>query len=118
MADYISQRQARLADYSDRPRPIKAAAGTLTRWLGVAGSLVLALVGWGVLSAVQGDAVSGLLGVIPGVVNAVSTVLTAFGVVRRAEPLVTPMSDPRTDTGSPLMSHSPPGDFGSGVAGS
>lgn len=107
-----------MVDFSNRPRPIRDAATTLTKWLGVAGSLVLALIGWGVLSAVQGDAITGLLGVIPGVVNAVTTLLAAFGVVRRAEPLVTPMSDPRTDSGSPLMTHSPPGDFGSGVIGS
>lgn len=118
MADYISARQARLADYSDRPRPIKAAADKLSKLLGVAGALVTALVGWGILTGIQGDAVTGLLGAIPGIVTAVTTVLTAFGIVKRSEPLVTPMTDPRTDTGAPLMTHSPPGDFGSGLAGS
>ncbi|HYQ69067.1 hypothetical protein [Actinophytocola sp.] len=87
----------RLTDINidDRPRPIKDAADKLTKWLGVAGSLVIALVGWGVLSAAQGDAVIGLLGVIPGVVSAVTTALTAFGIHRSAEPKVTPLSDPR-----------------------
>lgn len=107
-----------MADFSNRPRPIKAVAGKLSKLIGVAGALVTALVGWGVVTATQGDAVTGLLGTIPGVVTAVTTALAAFGIVKRSEPLVTPMSDPRTDTGSPLMSHSPPGDFGSGVAGS
>lgn len=116
MADYISARQARLTDYNDRPRPIRAAASELSKVLGVAGAFVTALVGWGVVTATQGDAVTGLLGAIPGAVTAVTTVLTAFGIARRSEPLVTPMSDPRTDSGAPLMVHSPPGDFGSGVA--
>jgi hypothetical protein len=115
VADYISARQARLADYSDRPRPIKAAADKLSKLLGVAGALITALVGWGILTGIQGDAVTGLLGAIPGVVTAVTTVMAAFGVVRRAEPLVTPMSDPRTDNGTPFVTHSPPGDFGSGM---
>lgn len=108
---------AKTHDYSARPRPIKAAADTVSKTLAVVGALVTALVGWGILTATQGDAVTGLLGAIPGVVTAVTTVLAAFGVVRRAEPLVTPMSDPRTDAGTPLITHSPPGDFGSGVTG-
>lgn len=116
MSDYMSARQARLADYSDRPRPIKAAANTLATVLGAIGSVVTALAGWGIVTAAQDDAVTGLLGTIPGVVTAVTTVLTAFGIVRRSEPLVTPMSDPRTNAGAPLMVHSPPGDFGSGLA--
>lgn len=116
MADYISARQARLSDYSDRPRPIKAVAGRLSKVLATAGALITALVGWGVVTAAQGDAVTGLLGTIPGAITAVTTVLTAFGIVRRTESLVTPMSDPRTDAGLPLMTHSPPGDLGSGLA--
>lgn len=105
-----------MADYSHRPRPIKAAADRLSKLLGVAGAFVTALVGWGVVTATQGDAVTGLLGAVPGVVTAVTAVLTAFGIVKRSEPLVTPVSDPRTDAGMPLMTHSPPGDFGSGLA--
>lgn len=102
--------------YSNRPRPIRDAAAKLSKLLGVAGALVTALVGWGVVTATQGDAITGLLGAIPGIVTAVTSVLTAFGIVRQAEPLVTPVSDPRTNSGVPLVSHSPPGDFGSGLA--
>ncbi len=94
--------------------PIKTAATELSKVLGVAGALVTALAGWGILTAVQADAVTGLLGAIPGVVTLVTAVLTAFGVVRRAEPLVTPLVDPRNDAGMPLAAASPPGDFGSG----
>jgi hypothetical protein len=105
-----------VADYSNRPRPVKEAASRLSKLLGVAGAFVTALVGWGVVTASQGDAVTGLLGAIPGIVTAVTTVLTAFGIVRQAEPLVTPTSDPRSAAGAQLVVHSPPGDFGSGLA--
>jgi hypothetical protein len=100
--------------YLGRPRPIKAAADNLSKLLAVAGAFVTALAGWGILSVAQEDAVTGLLGAIPGVVTAVTALLTAFGIVRRAEPLVT-LSDPRDDTGAVLAAHSPPGDFGSGI---
>lgn len=106
-----------MTDLSNRPRPIKAAADKLSKMLGTAGALSTALLGWGIVTATQGDAVTGLLGTIPGVVTAVTTALAAFGIVKRAEPLVTPMSDPRTDADAPLMTHSPPGDFGSGLSG-
>lgn len=103
-------------NFDHRPRPIKTVANELATVLGVAGAFVTALAGWGIVTATQQDAVTGLLGAIPGAVTAITTALTAFGIVRRAEPLVTPMSDPRTDSGAPLMTHSPPGDFGSGLA--
>jgi hypothetical protein len=102
-------------NYENRPRPIKVAADKLSKVLAVAGAFVTALAGWGILSVAQQDAVTGLLGAIPGVVTAVTTVLTAFSIVRRAEPLVTPMSDPRDNAGAPLAAPSPSGDFGSGI---
>jgi hypothetical protein len=92
-----------LAPIEERPRPIHDASAQLVRWLGVAGSVVLGLVGWGVLTAAQGDAVVGLLGLIPGVVNAIATLLTAIGIRRRSEPLVTPLTDPRNNTGERLV---------------
>lgn len=107
-----------MPDYSNRPRPIRDAASRLSKLLGVAGAFVTALVGWGVVTATQGDAVTGLLGAIPGIVTAVTTALTAFGIVKQSEPLVTPTSDPRSAAGTPLSAHSPPGDFGSGLTGS
>lgn len=83
--------------------PLGEVAGQVTRLVGMAGSLVTALVGYGVLTAVRGDAVIGLLGAVPGVVTLVTAALAAFGVVRRGEPLVTPVADPRTDAGVPLV---------------
>jgi hypothetical protein len=87
---------------NDRPRPLVDAASEVTRWVGLAGSLLTALAGWGIVTAAQNDAVTGLLGTIPGAVTAATSVLVAFGVVRRGEPSVTPVSDPRNDLGEPL----------------
>lgn len=88
---------------STRPRPIRDAFRTVGSAVALLGSVATSLVGWGVLTATEGDAVTALLGAIPGVVTLVTTVLVAFGVVSRSEPLVTPVSDPRTDDGTPLV---------------
>lgn len=85
----------------ERPRPLKDAASKLSTVLGVLGAVVTALSGW-LLTASQTDALTGLLGAIPGVFTAVVAVLAAFGVVRAGEPQVTPLSDPRDNDGKPL----------------
>lgn len=89
--------------YPNRPRPLVDAATAVSNIVGITGGLVTMLVGWGTLTLAQGDAVTGLLGLIPGVVTVVTAVLAAFGVVHRAEPLVTPVSDPRNDAMVPLV---------------
>lgn len=85
-----------------RPRPIAESAHGWVRWLGFIGSVVLAAVGYGVLTLTQGDALTGLFGTIPGIVNAIATALTAFGIVRQAEPQVTPLISPRDIHGRQL----------------
>lgn len=86
-----------------RPRPIRDAFKSVGAAVALLGSVATSLVGWGVLTAAEGDAVSGLLGTLPGVVTAVTVLLAAFGVTRRAEPQVTPMRDPRDHDGTPLV---------------
>ncbi|CAL9607984.1 hypothetical protein SUDANB95_05531 [Actinosynnema sp. ALI-1.44] len=86
-----------------RPRPILDAFKSVGSAVALLGSVVTALVGWGVLSAAQGDAVAGLLGAIPGVVTLVTALLAAFGVVRKSEGQVTPLSDPRDNDGTELV---------------
>lgn len=81
-------------DLADRPRPIRDAFRTIGSSIAFLGSLVTALVGWGVLTAAQGDAVVALLGAIPGVVSLVTALLAAFGVARVSEGVVTPLADP------------------------
>jgi uncharacterized BrkB/YihY/UPF0761 family membrane protein len=86
-----------------RPRPLMEAAGVVSRITATVATVVTMLVGWGVVSLAQQDAIEGLLGAIPGLVTLISTILAAFGVARRAEPQVTPVSDPRDDLGTPLV---------------
>lgn len=86
-----------------RPRPLADAASKVTKVTGVIGAFVTALVGFGILTALQDDAVQGLLGAIPGIVTLVTNALVAFGIVKKAEPKVTPMIDPKSDSGQPLV---------------
>lgn len=85
-----------------RPRPlmqkVRSVGGVLAALTG--------LVAWGTtfgfLTEEQGAASAALLALVPGVIGAVGTVLTAFGVVKSGEPLVTPVSSPRDNEGNAL----------------
>jgi hypothetical protein len=59
--------------------------------------------GFGVITVQTGDAVTGLLGLVPGLITAIGTLIAAFRTATKGEPLVTPVSDPRTDNGVPLV---------------
>jgi len=85
-----------------RPRPLKEAANKVTQTLGMLTALVVAAAGYGIVTAVQGDALEGLLGAIPGGITLIGNVILAFGIVSKAEPLVTPTSDPRDNDMNPL----------------
>lgn len=89
----------------DRPRPIKSAADQLKSWLGFAALIVGGATGAGInlLTDEQADALTALLAAVPGVVGMVTVLLTAFGIVKRSEPLVTPMQDPRDNDGTALV---------------
>lgn len=91
---------------NDRPRPIKTAADQLKSWLGFATLVVGGAAGAGInlLTDEQANAITALLAAVPGVVGTVTVLLTAFGIVRRSEPLVTPMTDPRDNDGTKLVS--------------
>jgi hypothetical protein len=88
-----------------RPRPIKAAADQLKSWLGFATLIVGGAAGAGVnlLTDDQADALTATLAAVPGVVGTITVLLTAFGIVKRTEPLVTPMEDPRDNDGTKLV---------------
>jgi hypothetical protein len=87
----------------NRPAPITEAFKSVGTAIAFIGSVVTALVGWGVFTAAQGDATTGLLGLIPGAVTAVTQVLTAFGVAKRAAAETTPVSDPATVVNGQLV---------------
>lgn len=88
----------------NRPRPIKAAANEIRTWVGLAAALITAAGTGGILlSADQVTALQGVLAALMPIVTAVSVALTAFGIRKRAEPLVTPMKDPRDNDGAALV---------------
>ncbi|MCP2248198.1 hypothetical protein [Lentzea aerocolonigenes] len=74
-----------------RPRPLRAVA----TWVGLITALVSWLVGSGLLTTGQADAIN-------GTVAAVLALLGAFGVALAGERKVTPTLDPRDDAGRPL----------------
>lgn len=83
--------------------PLRTVAGSVGAWVGMAGTIITALIGWGVVTATQGDALTGLLGAIPAVITGVTGVLAAFHTARQGEPLVTPISSPRSALGERLV---------------
>jgi len=84
-------------------RPILDAFRSVGTTVTLLGSVATAAVGWGVLTAAEGDAVAGLLGLIPGAVTAATGLLTAFGVLGTAERQTTPVADPRDNDGNQLV---------------
>lgn len=74
-----------------RPRPLR----TIATWVGLITALVSWLVGSGLLTTGQADAIN-------GTVSAVLALLGAFGVALAGERKVTPTFDPRDDAGRPL----------------
>ena len=82
------------ASLNDRPVPLRDAFRSVGTAVAFLGSVATSLVGYGVLSAMQGDAIVGLLGAVPGLVTLATALLAAFGVVKVAEPQVTPTDDP------------------------
>lgn len=92
------------------PRPIREGEPPrMSRYpLRIAGSIVGAgtavvsgLVGSGLFTADQGNAVT-------GIITGVITLLATFGVVVSTEKKVTPLVDPRTQDGDPLVPASAP----------
>lgn len=81
-------------DISTRPRPILDKVKTVGGAIAALGGLVTWAGTFGLLNQTQTTASSALLGLVPGIVAAVVSLLGAFGVAKAAEPLVTPVSDP------------------------
>ncbi|OXM59144.1 hypothetical protein CF165_49210 [Amycolatopsis vastitatis] len=79
--------------------------------VGALTAVVSGLVGSGLFTADQGNAVTG---VITGLV----TLLAAFGVVVSTEQKVTPLADPRNRQGQPLTPAQTTGEALTGEAGS
>lgn len=97
----------------NRPNPLGAVASKVGgAWAAISG-VVSALVAFGVLSGVQADAVTAAGEAAPGTITALGTVIAgvlpiisgvvaAFRTASAGKEVVTPMSDPRADDGTPL----------------
>jgi hypothetical protein len=99
-------------DINTRPRPILDKVKTVGGAVAAIGGLVSWAGAFGLLNVTQTAASSALLGLVPGIVTAVLALLSAFGVAKAAEPLVTPMTDPRNDAGVPLLPQQASADSG------
>lgn len=94
-------------EIEDRPRPVKAAADRLGAWLSFATLVVggLAPAGVKLLTDEQASALTATLAAVPGIVGTIAVLLTAFGIRKRAEPLVTPVEDPQDNAGRKLFAN-------------
>lgn len=80
-----------------RPRPVRTTASVV----GGITALISGLVGSGLITGIQGDALT-------GVINAIVAAAGAFGFAIATERKVTPTADPRDDQGLPLAPAEPP----------
>ena len=82
---------------TSRPRPLRTAASIV----GGLTALISGLVGSGLLTGGQGDALT-------GIITAALALLAAFGITATVEPKVTPLTDPRDHEGRALVHSSEP----------
>lgn len=84
--------------------PIKTAGQQVAAWVSFAVLIIGGAAGVGVemLTNDQADALTALASSVPALVGIIGTVLTAFGIRRKSEPLTTPLVDPRTGDGRSL----------------
>lgn len=94
-----------MSDLAPQDRhPIRTAGKQVAGWVGFAVLIIGGAAGTGIelLTNDQADALTALVSTVPALVGIVGTVLTAFGIRRRSEPLTTPLVDPRTSDGRSL----------------
>lgn len=89
--------------FPERPRPLRDAAKEASLAVGLGGSIITALVGYGILTVAQGDAFTALLGLLPGVVTGITAVAAAFRTANNGEQRVTPIESPLSAAGEPLV---------------
>lgn len=90
--------------------PLKKIKKKWSQIAGAVGGVVTALVSAGIISAAEGQAVTGLFtnvdslfAVIPGVLAAASAVWSAFKTGSEGEREVTPVEDPKNNLGEQLV---------------
>lgn len=91
-----------------RPRPILDVIRNGGVIISVGGSIIAAAVTLGLLTAGQANAVTAILGALATLLPAATAITAQAHVLRVAEPQVTPVADPRSVNGAPLVAASPP----------
>jgi hypothetical protein len=89
-------------DITTRPRPLLEKVKSVGGAVAALGGLVTWAGSFGLLTVQQTATSSALLALVPGAFAAVVALLASFGVARAGEPLVTPLSDPRDNSGRAL----------------
>ncbi|MGW5741597.1 hypothetical protein [Amycolatopsis sp. NPDC003861] len=86
-----------------RPRPIlEAIRGGA--WKTLLGTLIAAAVSFGLLNSEQATLLDNIVAALATLITLVTSFVAQLHVLGRAEPQVTPVADPRDDTGLPLVS--------------
>lgn len=85
-----------------RPRPILEAIQT-GAWKTVLGTVVTAAASFGVLDGEQATLANNAVAAIATIATAVTSLVAQFHILHNAEPEVTPLADPRDDTGHQLV---------------
>ncbi|MGW3470449.1 hypothetical protein ACWDKQ_18770 [Saccharopolyspora sp. NPDC000995] len=91
-----------MTHHDNRPRPILDAIRSGT-WKTLVGALVTAAVSFGLLNANQATLLNNMVAAVVTLVTLVTSTLAQLHILDHAEPQVTPVADPRDNTGRPLV---------------
>lgn len=109
-----------MAGNNERPNPLGVAASKVGVAWSAASAVIGALVTFGVLSTAQGEAitlagaeaqntVTAVGAVVGGILPLIAGVVASFRTASAGREAVTPVADPRTVDGIPLVPALPPG---------
>lgn len=88
---------------NDRPQPLQDAAVEVRTTEGFVMGASTFLVSGGLISLNTGNLITGLYGLVPGVLALLAAILGARHVVNSATPLVTPLAAPQDNAGKRLV---------------
>lgn len=86
-----------------RPRPLLDAMTSGGTWITTVGTLAAAGVSIGILTTSQANLVNYVAAVVVSLAPLVTSVLVQYHILHTVEPLVTPVADPQTADGTPLV---------------
>ncbi|WP_181771299.1 hypothetical protein [Amycolatopsis pittospori] len=91
-----------MATSTPRPRPILDSIRS-GAWKTIVGTLVAAAVSFGLLNGQQATLLDNIVAALATLITLVTSFVAQLHVLGRSEPKVTPVADPRDNTGSPLV---------------